>query len=1150
MHVSGRIAYHLGDEFFDALENVDAIALESNPIIWLEEILNSEYAFSYLGKYAVSYQNYRGFYKKAFELSFPTDKDIGTELSNDHYLSNWMLYRENLAKKNFEEDTFLDMFIYQAGSKKGKPIYSLEDFKQTSIFALKSSIPSEEKKEYPSWYKELTKEKSYYDILEDAYRDQNLGLLDSLQHAISSDNYLKYMLYERNVIMSENIDSIIQSGKSLFIGIGAAHLPMEKGVIELLRSKGYTLKPLKPTITPKSKQAKESIDQLKKEIPHNTTFESDLFSVKVPCKLYETPTRSNKRSYFGPELTNGTFYTISEISTYNYLKAEQNYTLGKIDSLLFENIPGQIISKKQIQNNGFEGLDITNKTRTGDIQRYQIFITPIHVLIFKVGGKEDFVLSNSDQFFESIKLKAPSNEWKNIQPIKGDYKTLVPDYYSIKSNTFTGSLYNHPELEAYDKETNTYFLIKRASLHDFEFIEEDTFEIKRLLEKFAKSIKIDSLDKITIDKLSGTGLGKTNHNKEIRVDVRINGAYYYLLVAVSDKLEKETPFFDDFVIQPFTYDFPFISKTDSLIGFDVVSNYIKPDDYSQKSSQVYELRKEKEKTTDESYLSKDGRQSYFSENFEEIYVEYYKFHDYRQYKNIDSVWSDIIQDFEEKTSTKLFSKDVIKDKDYYILDAYFEDSNSYRLIRNKNILYKGYLYSIQSVTDKFFGSSRFVDQFYKTFKPLDNETVSVLEDKPNLFFEALKSEDSLQKTIALKSVQDYIIFEEQHASKMMDLITSYSFDAKYIDAKAQLIKDLGKLNNPKIPDFLTDLYVKLQDTAKYQLAVLYGLGHQKNKKATKQFLQLLNNDIPLSGYKWGNGNIFNAYYDSLLLTNSLYPQILNYTFVPAYKDDIFALLSKAIDEKKIKPKRYKNKLKLLIDEAKLELKRQISYEQNEQAGENSSYYYSSYKNEGNKKLIQFVTILLPYYKKPEVQEFFKRLTRVKDFEVQTDVAVKMVIWYIPVENNKWEVLAKDPINRIYLYTQLKRIDRLDLFPKTYSTQKLFTTSILYEKDFNFSKDSMEYVDARYVETKKGNGYVYFYKSKTSRDKEWGLDYIGLQPKNNEDVSLDDTFMKKGIELPKDKPIEEVIEEVIKEIELTGHPRAEEKEDSFYSLFDY
>ena len=81
----------------------------------------------------------------------------------------------------------------------------------------------------------------------------------------------------------------------------------------------------------------------------------------------------------------------------------------EIDSLLFENIPGKIIEKKSIMLNGYHGFDITNKTRRGDLQRYQIFVTPFEMLVFKMSGKESYVNGpEAEKFFGSIVL--PENE--------------------------------------------------------------------------------------------------------------------------------------------------------------------------------------------------------------------------------------------------------------------------------------------------------------------------------------------------------------------------------------------------------------------------------------------------------------------------------------------------------------------------------------------------------------------------------------------------------------------------------------------------------------------------------------------------------------------------------------------------------------------
>ena len=172
MHISGRLAFHLGEEFFEAIESTDAVALESNPIIWLDEIFASPYADDYLGKYGFKYQTYKGFYQTAFGLTVPDNKNLSAAISGDHYLSNWMLYRENKSKLDFQEETFLDLFIYQTGLKSGREVYSLENFSQTTHFSKMGSMPDAEKKEKDAWYEALTEEKNGNELITEAYRNK------------------------------------------------------------------------------------------------------------------------------------------------------------------------------------------------------------------------------------------------------------------------------------------------------------------------------------------------------------------------------------------------------------------------------------------------------------------------------------------------------------------------------------------------------------------------------------------------------------------------------------------------------------------------------------------------------------------------------------------------------------------------------------------------------------------------------------------------------------------------------------------------------------------------------------------------------------------------------------------------------------------
>ncbi len=1157
MHVSGRIAYHLGEEFFKGLNEVDAVALESNPIIWLDEIVESKYADSYLGWYAIKYQKYKGFYKDAFKVKVPEKKELAQALSTDHYLSNWMLYRESRGKADFEEETFLDMFIYQAGSKNDKIVYSLEDFKQTSVFSQLSRIPDVEKKETSAWYKEMTEDKRYYELLQDSYRDQDLDLMDSLQKEVSSDNHMKYMLYDRNVIMAKNIDSIISSGTSLFIGIGAAHLPKKKGVIGLLRDKGYTVTSVSPTFSESAKKMKEDFSEKKKSVAYNKSFSTELFSLTLPCRMYETPAASYQRSFFAPELTNGTFYTVKQLSTYAYLKGEEEIDfLSRMDSLLFENIPGKILEKNIIKKNGFKGLDIVNQTKSGDIQHYQLFITPINILIFKAGGKDDFVKTDGDSFFDGIKLTPLASSWKTVSPIKKDYSVKVPAYAHFKSNTKAASLYGHVELEAYDNKEDVYYLLKRSALKDVEFIEEDEYELKRLIDKTCEELDIDTVYDIDIldnkETPSAIGYTKTKSGRFLQMKVVINGPFYYMLMTVSKEKLKSNMFFSSFKLNNFTYLFDFEDKIDSTLNFEVNSNYLSPTPFQQMVDKAYERRRNKNDKEDKAYLRKRKSETYYSENFESVDVEYVKFHRYRQYDNIDSLWNREVRYFSKENNLDVASKETSKKNGLDILDVVYTDTGSVRSIYKRYILNKGVMYALTSNLSLTGEKSKFITNFYETFTPKNEDNnISVLDDKPNMFFQAINGTDSLEKERALKSVEDYVVFDDENAPQMIETIKKYPFGARHIGAKAQLIKDLGKLDNDETISFLTQLYDQMEDTAMFQLAILKALASKKDKEAAKNFLKLLEKDIPLSGSKWGGANIFNAYYDSLTLTNVLYPKLLDYTFVSDYKGDIYDLLGTAVDSNAVKKKRYKKRYKQILREAKIALKSQISYEQTQQAKEGeASYYYTSYKNSGNKRLVKFATMLISFYKKKDVQVFFSKMDRVQDYQVKTDIACIKTLNKIAVSKSEWDVLAEDVINNSYLYDKLDKIKRLDLFPTKHKDQELMAKSLLYGNNFNFKKDSLLFIEKQLVKAQHEEGYVYFFKSKGEKDDKWKIDYVGLQPKDESKVSTEATFSKKGVKIQKGKEISEILEEQIKQIKVEGHKRADESVTGNYDYFNY
>jgi uncharacterized protein YbaP (TraB family) len=58
--------------------------------------------------------------------------------------------------------------------------------------------------------------------------------------------YMDLLLYDRNKRWAEQIPQLAKDNPTLF-AVGAGHLGGEKGVISLLRKKGYVVKPLDNT---------------------------------------------------------------------------------------------------------------------------------------------------------------------------------------------------------------------------------------------------------------------------------------------------------------------------------------------------------------------------------------------------------------------------------------------------------------------------------------------------------------------------------------------------------------------------------------------------------------------------------------------------------------------------------------------------------------------------------------------------------------------------------------------------------------------------------------------------------------------------------------------------------------------------------------
>lgn len=122
MHVSDKVAFHLSDSFCKAIESVDVVSLEINSETWMQTMTSEDYVADNMGNAFSTRGKNRdaGFYKSIFELAKPENKEIGEALGSELGILNSLLYRTSNFSADFEEDTYLDLFIFQAEKSRAK----------------------------------------------------------------------------------------------------------------------------------------------------------------------------------------------------------------------------------------------------------------------------------------------------------------------------------------------------------------------------------------------------------------------------------------------------------------------------------------------------------------------------------------------------------------------------------------------------------------------------------------------------------------------------------------------------------------------------------------------------------------------------------------------------------------------------------------------------------------------------------------------------------------------------------------------------------------------------------------------------------------------------------------------------------------------
>ncbi len=1158
MHVSSKLAFHLPDSFYIAIKNAQVVALETNPETWQEDMDKYDFNSLYSGRYS-SYMN-PGLEMLSDFLTISSLKyykyysKIERALFSNPAVINNLLYRTYGGQSgDFEEDTYLDMYIYQCGKKRGKKVAGVEDYGESMRLMAEAYRDAAKDKN--------RKERSYGDVaedyspakLQDAYRSGDLDLLDSINKFNSvSAAFDEKFLYKRNEIQANSIDSIIKTGVSLFVGVGAAHLPGGRGVIEMLRKKGYKVRPVK--MGERDSREKDIVDKIRVPVTFKTEASEDgFFKVDIPGKFYKSgdDPYTDLRQY--ADMANGSYYMVTRVLTNAWMWNHDEEKVYKvIDSLLYENVPGKILSKATIVKNGYKGFDILNRTRRGDVQRYNIFITPFEILFFKMSGNADYVKlgDEANKFFGSIQLKEYKNGttgWKKFSPSYGGFSVLMPH------EPYTGNdgswLY-----DAADKTNGVQLRIIRTDVHNFSFIEEDTFDLTLMDESFMASEFIDTqLMRKQITYKGYPALDAKYRDKDGRIFLTrfiIRGPHYYTLVAHGkQEVAVMSNFLNSFELLPVNYG-QVIERKDTALYYTVNSPVFPEDKKIKLDMPEYAMYGgyDDDDTENESFLSMLDMKSKVVKNDttgEKILVAYYKWPRYFYTKDT-SLFDFEGNSFSGKDSTLIVRVDKKEtlSNGIKVRERVVTDTGSSRTVFAKQYYKDGVLHLLASQSDTLSSPSEFIKQFYSSFIPADTlKGPDPFSKKSKLFFEDFASGDSAIRKKAAKSIS-MVYLDSADLPDLRKAISSVNWkEKKYLNLKGSLIAKLGEIRTNAAADYLKEIYYAAQDTIQFQYIALENLLQHRTAYAYSLFRQIINDETPvlefdrntfspdissymriLSGMKtdYDNSKFMDELSDSLLLTKTILPDLLPLLNLEEYKSSVMELLGEMVDSSIVTAKDYENYYSKFLIEAKQELRKQAIAEKKkaiEKAEESKtekkqpSYLdYVRNKDEGNEDLSLYTRLLLPFAdKNPVVETLIQQILKSDDKELKYKTMLQLLDKKKVVPDSLFTFFAGLDDYRYDLYRDLKKRKMIDKFPDKYRNHSdLGKSSLLASKSYG-KPDTLIYIDRLQTVYKEKSGYLYFYKYKEKKDDIiWKLAVVGLVPDDPKEIEFEDINSWKNV----------------------------------------
>lgn len=1107
MHLNDQRLFLFGDSVYRAIEKTEGLAIEVNPDEMAAYFVNKLFDQFENGKKLQDILDRRYFNKNSKSLAKKFNKPAEDISASDviREKNKWMA--EYLEKG--EMPTFMDAYLYNIARRQGKWLGGIEDMSDQA--GLLTDLIDQSDINYLLATDSSTKGPDTHETLEkmiSLYSKQDLEGIEAITEDHSTAEEKDKLLIHRNLKMARRIDSL-SSLRTMFLAIGAAHLPGDSGVISLLRRRGFVVEPV---FSDKKIAAK---DYIFKEVHLPwvpVTDAQGAYSVEMPANPATVKIYGLIEMKFLMDLFNMSGFCTTAMMNSSHL-ADKDSLFNMMARRMFPG--GNIKPDRSLEKNGFVGKEYV-RVRNGASIRVQIFADDrmVYMALLSSVKKEVLNSADADKFFQSFTLNHQKDQDRSVTSTFEDsimgvsFVTPARLTYNEKLSSIKEEGWKVSNFSGADKSTGAWVMLFSKEVTPGYHIPDEQLVHDNYYEKIKSQYSDLHKDSSTLDNTKMIRVtGKSILQPGIflnAVSVVKNGRYIVVLL-IGDSVALSSP-----VMQGVATSFHFIPHP--AVNW---QKYASPDS-TFSAFTPSPIR-------GHFYKSRDKLQwvSYDTTTATSYLIIPDTLDKYRWYSSDSLFWKARLG-YDTAKEQLLDIKDVVNGnmpgKEYLVKNK--KDSKT--CSRTRLLVAGDKVYKLFVSGEKDLLYSADANRFFNEFRlsgPASPSTA--LQSKASLLLHDLGSQDSVVRGKAYSGLLSapFAKGDEQLLKEALFRL----YQSPYDNSRGEIInhtlaRTLARLGDSTAVTYVREAYPSLVNEKKVLQSTALSLLAQQHTRYSYTTLAELLKQGPIAERLDYSG--LYAMKDSLALTVTLFPALQLWARDSLHAGSIASITLALLDSG------YLSKETVLLSSgAFMEAAKQLL------PALKASENYQDYN-------LFSLLRLIGRFQTPASYALLNNYLAVKSKSLLQEVVLQLVKGKQLVPAAVLNRLAADPVFRSGLYANLKDQKKIALFPRLYLTQSSFAESAIYSAADD--DDEAEIGKAVFLSKKtasyQGKSYTWYLYKVTSASDDESRYYLGIaggyEPYTNSlepKKKLSGIYWKEGID-GDGKNIDSLFKEYLKGLE--------------------